>query len=514
MTLGLGRTKGVALSGVDGSVVDVEAHISQGLPHFVVTGLPDKACAQAPDRVRSAAAISGCPVPAQRITVNLSPASILKHGTGFDLAIAMAVLSAAGTVRASLSAEVLHVGELSLDGRIRGVRGVLPAVLAASRVGIQHVVVPLENVAEARLVDGVTVHGPPTLAALIQWYAAAAGGVPLPEASVPVEAAAPETSSPDLADVVGQEQARLALELAASGGHHLLLTGPPGVGKTMLAERLVTILPALTRAEALETHAIRSLVGGMRQLARLDVTPPFVAPHHSASVASIVGGGSSVILPGAISRAHGGVLFLDEAPEFKGSVLQTLRQPLESGEVVIARAREIVRYPARFLLVLASNPCPCGKAWGKGVDCVCPPMVRRNYGARLGGPLLDRVDLQVAVEPIHREAFGDQPSEASAVVAGRVLAAREVQRARWRDAGWSTNGTVPGHVLRRPPYRLAGSRTAVLDRALDVGRLTLRGYDRTLRVAWTIADLGGRSVPSVDDVGLALSLRAQDAVAA
>jgi magnesium chelatase family protein len=286
------------------------------------------------------------------------------------------------------------------------------------------------------------------------------------------------------------------------------------VGKTMLAERLVTVLPPLSREHALETHAVRSLTGQVGEVAALDLTPPFVAPHHSSSVAAVVGGGSGMALPGAISRAHHGVLFLDEAPEFKGSVLQTLRQPLESGEVVLARSRHVVRYPARFLLVLASNPCPCGRGYGKGLDCSCKPMEIRSYAARLSGPLLDRVDLQVHVPPVRRAVFGDETGEPSATVAARVASARRAQQARWGVHGWATNGLVPGHVLRRRPFRLPGTTTALLDRSLDRGRLTLRGYDRVLRVAWSAADLAGLEVPGPDEVATGLALRTGELVAA
>ncbi len=509
-----GRTRSVTLEGLAGTVVEVEAHLSGGLPAFMVGGLPDTACAQSPNRVKAAAASIGRSLSQDRITVNLSPASIPKNGSGFDLPIAIAVVTALALAPAERVREIVHVGELGLDGSIRAVRGVLPAVLCAARDGCREVVVPEANAAEARLVPGIRVHAVRHLGDLIAAYqggAQALGAEPVEtSATGPVEA----RPVPDLADVVGQEEARKALELAAAGGHHVFLLGPPGSGKTMLAERLVSILPRLTRAQSIDVLAVRSLLGVTAHELEVEGVPPFVAPHHSASQAAIIGGGSGAVRPGAISQAHHGVLFLDEAPEFRNGALQALRQPLESGEVVVARARAAVRFPARFQLVMAANPCPCGLGFGKGVGCSCSATAKRAYVGRLSGPLLDRVDLQVQVPAVTRSSLAGEAGESSAVVAARVLEARQVQAERWQATPWSLNSEAPGPCVRRGRWRLPPRVTCDIDAALDRGQLTLRGYDRVLRLGWTVADLAGRTTPTRGDLGTALTLRSQGPVAA
>lgn len=509
--MGLGRTMGMALVGLEGHVVEVESHLAPSVPGFTIVGLPDASLSEARDRVRAAVGSCGLAWPSRRITVNLSPASLPKTGSGFDLAIAVATLAGADVIDAELPARAVHLGELGLDGRIHPVRGVLPAVAAAVRAGVPRVMVPAANAAEAGLVAGAQVLGVGHLAEVVRAYGGEVdlpGGLPAPH--VPVGGAPGEARAgavPDLADVLGQSEARLALEVAAAGGHHLFLVGPPGAGKTMLAARLPGVLPALEDAEAVEVTSIHSLAGTFDGLGDLIRRPPFEDPHHTATPAAVVGGGSGVPRPGAASRAHRGVLFLDEAPEFSPRVLETLRQPLEHGEVVLHRARGAARYPARFQLVLAANPCPCGRAVGKGLTCTCSPLARRRYLARLSGPLLDRIDLQVEVRPPSRGSLTPVGEEGtSAAVAARVAAARARQRARLAGTPWRLNAEVPGTWLRERSGLVAGA-TAELDRALDRGALSLRGVDRVLRVAWTLADLDGRRAPATDDVGLALALR-------
>ncbi|WP_227589825.1 YifB family Mg chelatase-like AAA ATPase [Demequina pelophila] len=498
----IGRARSVVLAGLTGHMIEVEAHVAQGLPSFTIVGLPDTALSEARDRVRAAIVSSGVEWPRRRVTVNLSPASLPKSGSATDLAIAVAVMAGAGGVDPVLAQRPVLLGELGLDGRVRPVRGVLPSVAAAVGAGHTRLVVPHGNAAEASLVAGASIRADATLADVLTALGAR-DAVPTATAPVPAPPAAPRGAAvaADLTEVRGQSEARLALEVAAAGGHHLLMLGPPGAGKTMLAERLPGILPDLTEAEAVTATAIHSLAGTLDAAEGLLRRPPFESPHHTASAAAIVGGGTRLARPGAVSLAHGGVLFLDEAPEFPARVLETLRQPLERGEIVLHRAHGVTRYPARFQLVLAANPCPCGRFVGDGARCSCRPNERRRYLTRLSGPLLDRIDLQVGLLPSGR---ADAPGEPSATVAARVAAARARARARLAEHGWSANAQASGVWLRRTTDRRA---CAALWGAMDRGALTARGADRALRVAWTLADLAGDDAPTDAHVAQALAFR-------
>lgn len=508
--MGHARTLSISLTGLEGTLVEVEADVSMGLPAFSLVGLPDSSTLQARERVRAAAARSGVRLAPRRITVNMTPAWRPKRGSGFDLAIAMAVVDAQGDLLIHVPADTVLLGELGLDGRLRPIPGVLPALLAARSHGITRAIVPEENLTEARLVDGVEIDGAADLTSVLHRYGADVPPSPArgPATPIPPESglAADSGHALDFTDVIGQAQARRAAEVAAAGAHHLLLMGPPGAGKTMIASRLSGILPRLGSADSLAVSAIHSLAGRFDARAGLLSSPPFENPHHTASTAAVVGGGAGLALPGAISRAHAGVLFLDEAPEFSSRVLEALREPLETGDITLHRARGVTRYPARFQLVLAANPCPCGMAYGKGDRCRCTPLQRRRYLARLSGPVLDRIDMRVEVRPVDVHRVDSEPGESSAVIAARVAAARERQLSRFEGRAWSTNAHLPGPLLRKE-FSPAPSERRLLDHAVAQGRLTLRGHDRVLRLAWTLADLSGVQRPDAEHIGHALTLR-------
>ena len=495
----------MGIYGMDAFPVEVEADLSSGLPAFEVVGLPDAAVKESRDRVRSAMKNCGYKFPVSRITVNLAPADKKKEGTLYDLPLLVALMKASGQLAADLSGSVF-LGELSLSGQTRPVRGVLPMVMEARKRGFRSCYVPRENAAEGAVVKGIRVYPVADVPSLLAHLTGARLISPASPDAEPRENAAP---LPDFSEVCGQAQARRALEVAAAGGHNVLLIGPPGSGKSMLARRLPSILPEMTFEETIETTKIHSVAGVLPPGASLIRTRPFRAPHHTVSPAGLAGGGS-IPRPGEISLAHNGVLFLDELPEFSRAAMEVLRQPIENGWVTISRVGGTVTYPCSAMFVAAMNPCPCGYFGHPTRHCICTPQAVSRYLARVSGPLLDRLDLHIEVPPVEFEELdSDEKAESSAAIRARVNAARAVQNKRFRGTGIACNARITPDRLREfCPMEEKSHR--LLKAAFQKLGLSARAYDRVLKVCRTIADLDGRETILPRHVAEAVQYRTLD----
>lgn len=542
----IGNATSIGLIGLKAFTIQLQAFISGNMPNFSIIGLPDTSLSEARERVKSAHFALHCKWPEGRVTVNLSPASMAKSGASYDLAIAASILSAEKYIPLTELENTIILGELNLDGTVLPIQGILPIALYAKKMHFKRMIIPQENLAEAQLVDGIESIGIHHILDLVTQLHGSLSEESLKlieedpaykhmqvlerngnynngeedyNPSIHEESTSPLQIEPkheigDMSEVIGQEHTKWALQVAAAGGHHVMMIGPPGSGKTMLASRIPSIMCPLNEQEQLEVASIRSLCGTLPYYGISNI-PPFEAPHHTASAASLIGGGTGVAKPGIITRAHCGVLFMDEAPEFSPRVLQTLREPLESGHIAISRSKGTTLYPAKFQLVVAANPCPCGYAYGNGERCTCKERERARYFSRLSGPILDRIDIQMDVPPVERIIISNHHHDNaqnsvkntylnSKTMRDNVIEARKIARDRFIKQGWDCNAQASGTWLRKYTSQQA---VGLINRALEKHQLSLRGADRALRLAWTLADLSGHTSPDMTDIAQAISLR-------